>query len=131
VPRPADTARAELLRIIASHDLINLHGALVDAVGAPSASIPQLFDLGARHEDPTVRTEAVRTMVSLVETDQTLRSAVLAQLSTMDDAAVVSFLRSAAGSHAEEMVETVLTQARATEVRLRASSVLQKLRRGF
>src|SRR5205814_7193923 len=105
-------------------------GHLAEVVGAPTASLPQLFDLGVHHDEPQVRSEALRAVVSTLDLDPTLRSALIGQLNTMDDAVLSSMLRGAAGDHAEEVAMHVLSQARASEIRVKASMVLQCLRAG-
>jgi hypothetical protein len=123
-------APANLASLVARHEPVAVTGHLADAVGAPSAGLQQLFEIGMRHEDAGVRAEAVRAIVSTLEADPALRSAVIGELGALDDASLSSMLRGAAGDHAEEVAMHVLTQARASELRVKASSVLQKLRAG-
>ena len=99
-------------------------------MGGPTASLTQLFDLGIHHEEAQVRSEALRSVVSTLDLDPTLRSAVIGQMNTMDDGALSTLLRNAAGEHAEEVALHVLSQARASEIRVKASMVLQRLRAG-
>ena len=65
-----------------------------------------------------------------MEADPALKTAVLEQLKSSDDAQLTAMLRGTAGERAEEVAMQVLTQARASEIRVKASSVLQKLRAG-
>jgi hypothetical protein len=123
-------APANLSSLVARHDPVRVNGHLAEVVGGPNASLQQLFEIGTRNEDPTARSEAVRAIVSTLEGDPSLRTAVLGELSVIDDASLSSLLRSAAGEHAEELAMQILTQARASELRVRASAVLQKLRAG-
>jgi len=126
-PSPAAAASTEFMRIVSAHDRVKVHGVLADAIGAPTGSILQLFDLATRHDDPSVRTEAVKAMVGLLEADQSVRNALMNQLHFMDDVQVTTLLRNSAGPHAEELLRTVMVQATAIELRARASSVLERL----
>ena len=94
------------------------------------ATLPQLVQLSVHHEDPTVRSAAVRAVVSTMESDPALKAAVIEQLKGSDDAQLSAMLRGTAGDKAEEVAMQILTQARASEIRVKASSVLQKLRAG-
>jgi hypothetical protein len=121
---PAESATAELMRVVSGHDPVKLNGALVDAIGAPTASIVQLFDLAIGHDAPIVRSEAVRALVGLLETDQRVQAALMKQLHFMDDVQVASLLRSREGTHAGEFLLNVLEQAPSVELRTRAATVL-------
>jgi hypothetical protein len=127
-PKPIETSTTELMRVVSGHDPVKLNGVLADAVGAPTASIVQLFDLGMGHDAPIVRLEAVRAMVALLESDERVRNALMTQLHFMDDVQVTSFLRSRVGTHAEDFLQNVTVQSGSVALRERASSVLQRLR---
>jgi len=129
-PPPAETAGNELMRVVSGHDRVKVDGVLLDAIGGPTASILQLFDLAASTDDPSLRIEAVRKLVALLESDKPVRNALMNQLHFMDDAQVTSLLRTRAGAHAEELMMTLLVQASGIELRTRASSVLERLRGG-
>jgi len=118
-----------LANLIANHGPVPVTGRLSEIVGG-SATLQQLFEIGTRNEDSSVRAEAIRTMVSTLETDPVLRAAAIGEIGTIDDGALSAILRGAAGEHAEEVAMQVLTQARASEIRVKASSVLQRLRAG-
>ncbi|HJQ85659.1 MAG TPA: hypothetical protein VKA21_16340 [Candidatus Binatia bacterium] len=126
----APNAPVELTALIARHAPLPISGRLQEAVGAPTASIPQLIEMGVHHEDAAVRGEALRTLVSTLEIEPALRAAFVGQLNALDDVTLSSMLRGAAGERAEEVAMQILTQARASEIRVKASSVLQKLRAG-
>lgn len=129
-PARPKTTPGELTSMVAGHGPVPVSGHLQQVIGNPTAGLPQLVQLGLHHEDPTVRSEAMRTVMSTVEGDPALRAAIVDQLNTTDDAQLSAMLRGAAGDRAEEVAMQVLTQARAAEIRVRASSVLQKLRAG-
>src|SRR5262249_40764501 len=101
-----------------------------EILGGPTAGLPQIAQLAVHHDDPTVRSEAVRTVVTTLEVDPTLRAALVERLNATDDTQLSTMLRGAAGDRAEEVAMQILTQAHAAEIRVKASSVLQKLRAG-
>src|SRR5439155_642300 len=74
--------------------------------------------------------EAVRIVIGTIDTDPSLRASVLAQLNAMDDAALGAFFRSMAGDNAQEVAMQIMTTARTSEFRSKASAVLQQLRAG-
>ena len=130
-PPPTTVAStADMAGLLARHPPIPVSGRLAEIVGGPTASISQLFDLGIHHEEGQVRAEALRAAVSALDLDPALRSAVIGQMNTMDDGTLSQLLRSAAGDHAEEVAMQVLSSARASEIRVKASMVLQRLRAG-
>src|SRR5437870_3353381 len=112
------------------HPPVPVAGALADAIGSPSATLRQLIDLSLHHEDPAVRTEALRTAIGTLDTDLQLRSAVISELETADSALLTSLLRTAASERSEDIATQVLRDTRFPEIRLKASSVLQRLRSG-
>jgi hypothetical protein len=126
-PQPAPT---DLPTLVANHGPVPVTGPLQDAVGSGTATLAQLAQLAVHHDDPTVRSAAVRAVVSTMEADPALKTAVVEQLKSSDDAQLSAMLRGAAGERAEEVAMQILTQARASEIRVKASSVLQKLRAG-
>jgi hypothetical protein len=127
---PASSSPVDLQALIVEHPPIPVVGTLAAAAGGTKATLLQLLDIGIHSEDPMVRAQAVRIVVWTLEADPAMRSALIGQLSAMDDGALSNFLRGAAGDHAEEFTLQVLTQAQATEIRTKATSVLQRLRAG-
>src|SRR5204862_8272997 len=81
-------------------------------------------------EDPAVRAEALRTGIGTLDGDAELRSAVISELETADSAFLTSLLRSAASERSEDIATQVLRDSLFPEIRLKASSVLQRLRSG-
>lgn len=124
-PQPTD-----LTSLVAGHAPVPITGHLQEAVGSPQAGLAQLIQLAVHNDDATVRSEAMRTVVSTLEQDPATRAAIVEQLNATDDVQLTAMLRGAAGERAEEVAMQVLTQSRASEIRVRASSVLQKLRTG-
>jgi hypothetical protein len=129
-PTSPQTASTNLAALVARHEPVPVSGQLVQVVGNTAASFQQLFDIALHNEDATVRGEAVRTVIGALEADSALRAAVVGELSNVEDTALGALLRGAAGEHAEEIAMQIMTQARASEIRVKASSVLQKLRAG-
>lgn len=119
-----------LLALIDRHPPIPVAGALADAIGAPSAPLRQLIDLSLHHEDPAVRAEALRTALGTLDTDLELRSAVISELETADMALLTSQLRSVASERAVDIATQALQDAHIPEIRVKVSSVLQRLRSG-
>ena len=129
-PPPPQSAQESLAALVARHPPVPVTGQLAQAVGGPTASLQQLIDLALHNEDASLRGEAVRTVVGTLEAEPALRSAAVGELGKLDDNALSSLVRGAAGDHAEELAMQIMTQARASEIRVKASVVLQKLRTG-
>src|SRR5438128_1390388 len=119
-----------IMDAFAKHAPIAVAGHLGEALGGHEASLLQLFDLSVHHVDPTVRAEAARIVIGTIDTDPSLRASVLAQLNAMDDAALGALFRSMAGDNAQEVAMQIMTTARTSEFRSKASAVLQQLRAG-
>ena len=129
-PANQPAAPASVMDALANHPPIPVTGRLGDVIGGHDATLLQLADLGVHHADATVRAQAARAFIAAVDTDPTLRASVLTQLNAMDEGTLSNLLRNAAGAHAEEVAMQILANARATEIRSKASAVLQRLRAG-
>ena len=129
-PANPPPARENMVDMLAKHAPIAVAGHLGEALGGHEASLLQLFDLSVHHADPTVRAEAARIVIGTIDTDPSLRASVLAQLNAMDDAALGTLFRSMAGDNAQEVAMQIMTTARTSEFRSKASAVLQQLRAG-
>ena len=127
---PPQVAAADLATLLARHAPVPVAGRLAPLLGASSASFAQLVDLTLHQDDADVRAEALGTAVSTLEMDPTLLAAVVDELDTVDDGALHTLFGNVAGEHAEEIAMLILTQARANELRVKASSILQQLRAG-
>lgn len=127
---PADpqAAVANLMSMVAAHAAVPVGGRLAEALKTEQTSVQQLVDASLRNEDPVVRAAAVRRTLAVLEAEPDLRSAVLNTLKGMEDADVARVLQAVSASHAEEVVSQVAAQARASELRVKASGVLQQLR---
>lgn len=119
-----------LLVLLDRHLPIPLSGRLSQVLGTDTASIRQLLELGMHNDDPAVRAEAVRQSVQVLETEPDLRAGLMSTVNGMDEGQLSEMLRSLAGERAEELAMHIATQTRVTELRVKASSVLQKLRSG-
>jgi hypothetical protein len=117
-----------LLRLFANQSPVPVSGRLAQALGTENASFQQLMETGMHNEDAGVRAEAVRAGLQGIERDANLRSAVLNTMTTMEDAQLSEMIRGMAGERAEEFMMHVATQSRASEMRIKASSILQQLR---
>ncbi len=127
---PAAPFPGSLAELIDRHPPVPVAGQLADALGAQSATLRQLLDLSLHHGDPAVRAEAVRTGIAAVEAEPTLRTAVIGELSNADSAFLSALLRASASEQAEDVAMQVLRDSRAAEIRVKALSVLQRLRAG-
>ena len=107
---------------------IPVSGRLAEVLGSESATLRQLVELSLHHDDPAVRSEAVRTGIAAFEAEP-LRSAVISELKNTDGAFLTGLLRSA-DHQPEELAMQVLREALTPEFRVKASSVLQRLRAG-
>jgi hypothetical protein len=119
---------AELLNMVATHAPVPVSGRLAQALGNDKASVQQILDASLHNEDATVRFEAVRRALAVLEAEPALRSTLLSTVNGIQDGEVANLLRGIASSHAVEMVTYISTQARANELRIKASGVLQQLR---
>ena len=119
-----------LPELIDRHPPVPVTGQLADALGAQSATLRQLLDLSLHHGDAAVRAEAVRTGLATVEAEPELRSAVIGELNNADSAFLGTLLRTSASEQAEDVAMQVLRDSRAAEIRVKALSVLQRLRAG-
>ena len=131
VPPPGPAAPASpvsLVGLIESHPPLPVAGRLSQVLGSPTATFRQLFEVATRNEEVPLRNESVRVILNALETETELRSQVITSLKTLDDATAGQLLRGAAGDRAEEVLIHAATLARSTELRVKASSVLQQMR---
>jgi hypothetical protein len=127
-PQPGAVSPAVLADMFARHAPIPIKGRLAQALGTDNASFTQVADAALHNEDAAVRTEAVRTAMQALEGEPELRSAVVSAVTGIGDPELGNIVRGLAGERAEEIVRHVLTTARASELRIKASGVLQQLR---
>jgi hypothetical protein len=132
---PASAARpptfsGSLQELIARHPPVPVSGSVADALQAPTATLQQLIDLSLHHQDPNVRTEALRTGMAAVEGDRELYAAVIQAIKDSGSESLANQLQVAAGEHAADVANDVLQAAHAAQLRLMATSVLQWLRKG-
>ena len=73
---------------------------------------------------------AMHTGITAVEAQPELRTAVIHELSNADNAFLSDLLRTSASGQAEDVATQVLRDAIMPEIRVKASSVLQRLRAG-
>jgi hypothetical protein len=129
VPTPPGAVSPTMLNeMFAKHPPVAVHGRLAEALGTTSATFTQLGDAALHNEDATVRNEAVRAAMQAIEGEPELRSAVISMATGIADPELGNIVRGIAGERAEELVRHVLTAARGSELRIKASAVLQQLR---
>jgi hypothetical protein len=117
-----------LTGLVMSHPPVPVSGRLAQALGSSSASLQQLIDAGLRHQDASVRSEAMRQSLRVIEAEPEFHTAALDALKGMGDADIGNLLRGVAGANAEEVATHVASQARGTELRIKAAGVLRELR---
>src|SRR5437867_3426698 len=127
---PGAPSLGSLAELIDRYPPVPVAGQLADALGAQSATLRQLLDLSLHHGDPAVRGEAVRTGIAALEAQPELRTAVIKELNNADSSFLGTLLRASASGQAEDAAMHVLQDATMPEIRLKASSVLQRLRAG-
>ena len=110
------------------HVRVPLDDRLATALGTQTATLAQLFTTGLRHHDPDVRAAAIGTWLRTFEEDRELRANVLHLVGSMDDMAVMRVLRGVAGRRADELLARIAGQAQDSDLRTKASSLLEQLR---
>ena len=128
MPPPSPPSPATLVGLIENHAPLAISGLLSQALGTTSATFRQLFEVATRNEAMPLRSESLRVMMNAIENEPELRTQFTTTLKAIDDATVSQFIRGAAGERAEELMIHAATQARASELRVKASAVLQQLR---
>jgi hypothetical protein len=119
-----------LPELIDRHPPVPVSGPLADALGAPSATLRQLVDLSLHSEDGALRTEALRASIATFEGEPELRAALIAELNNAEGGFLTALLRASANQQSEDLAMQVLREAHVPEIRVKASSVLQRLRAG-
>jgi len=100
---------------------------LARVLASPTASVRQILEVGVRHDDPSVRNDAVRIALQSAESQPDVRPAVAAAVGDLDDGSLINMLRGSAGEYAEEVARLVATQTKIAPLRLKANSVLQSI----
>jgi hypothetical protein len=128
-PAAAPVSPAALMAMFERHPPVPVTGRLADAIGGESATFMQLATAGVQNDDPVVRLEAVRAALQAVEAEPELRTALLSAVNGLADGDVSNLVRGAAGDKAEEIAMHIASQARTTELRAKASTLLRELRK--
>ena len=122
---------AEALESILAHRApVPVAGRLADALGGQTVGLEQLGDVAIHYKDPVVRVDAMRTLISAIDTDPVLLAALTKELDALDDDTLSAMLRATAGERAAEIAFRLSREAHADNVRDRAASVLKMLRAG-
>jgi hypothetical protein len=127
---PGAPSLGALPELIDRYPPVPVAGKLADALGTQSATLRQLLDLSLHHGDADVRAEAVRTGITALEAQPDLRTAVIKELNNADSAFLTTLLRASASEQAEDAATQVFRDATMPDIRLKASTVLQRLRAG-
>jgi hypothetical protein len=126
---PTPMSPAAFVGLLERHAPLPITGRLAEVLGADTATFTQLVDAGLHNDDPVVRLEAVRVTIQAIEAEPELRAGVIGTMNSLDIGEAATLMRGAAGERAEELAMHLATQSRATELRAKASSLLQQLRR--
>ncbi len=124
---PSTATLGEALR---SHPPVPVTGRLAQALGTTMPTVDQLINAALHQQDPDVRAEALRAGLNAVETDAALRGAFMATMNRIDEATLGTTLRNVSADHAEEFVAQIAAEAKSSEIRVKASSLLQRIRSG-
>ena len=117
-----------LAALFEAHAPVPVAGRLSEVLGTEMATFSQLGDVALHSDDVLVRTEAIRVGLQAIEAEPEFKAAVISGVTSMGNADLASLVRGLAGAHSDELVLRIITLARATELRAKASSVLQELR---
>lgn len=127
---PGQVSPAAVLGMMDRHLPVPITGRLQQFLGSDTASMRQLLEIGLHNEDTVVRAEAIRTGLQVIEAEADLRAGVLSALNSMSEDDLTTFVRGIAGDRAEEFAMHLTTQTRVSEIRVKASSVLNRIRTG-
>ncbi len=125
---PGPASPGAVIGLLDEHAPLPISGRLAEILGTTSATFRQLFEVAARNDESPMRTEAVRVMLNALEAEPDLRTQVVNAVKSVDDATMGTLVRGAAGDRAEELLMHVSALARGSELRVKASTVLQQLR---
>lgn len=119
----------ELVRLFARQPPVPVTGRLAQALGgASSATLMQIINLALHGGDIGIRSDAVRTVLPVVEGTPELHSSVLATMNTLDGPDFAPLIHKLAGEHGAEVLTHVATHAKTNEVKVRAAALLPQIR---
>jgi hypothetical protein len=127
---PSD-ALARLTELIERHPPVAVDGVVADAVGSGKATLRQLIDLSLHHDDESVRTEALHAGLATLDREPDFRAAVMDEFKKVDSGVLTAMLRGSGSDHAEDTAVQMFGSGSSPDVRLKLSSIVQRLRAGL
>lgn len=127
-PPPGAPSATSVIGQLDEHDPLPISGRLSEILGSNTATFRQLFEVAARNDEGPMRTESMRVILNALEAEPDLRNQLVTTIKAVDDATLAQFMRGATGERAEEMLMHISALARGSELRVKASTVLQQLR---
>ncbi len=121
---PVEPARRERVRPPDWQRQVRLTAGLERALGRSHLPLSGLLNAAGRQPQPAIRAEATRLLVTAIEADPGLRTAV----EGMSDAALAALLRARGGARASEIAAGVMGAARSFGLRAKAARLMQRLR---
>lgn len=122
---------AKLTELIDHHPPVPVDGVVADAVGSGSATLRQLIDLSLHDDDESVRAEAMRAGLATLDREPDFRSNVVEQLTKVDSGVLTAVLRRSGSDHAEDAAMQVFDRGGSPDLKLKLSSIVQRLRAGL
>lgn len=118
---------AGLTALFRNHAPLSVSGRLAAVVGGPTATFEQLGKTAVQHDDEAVRAEALGAILTAVEAEPELKTAVINMVVGMDDGTLGATARGFAGDRASELLSGIAARTRVPQVRVRANKALQGL----
>lgn len=125
---PGTPSATSIIGQLDEHAPLPISGRLSEILGSNTATFRQLFEVAARNEEAPMRTESMRVILNALEAEPELRNQLVTTIKAVDDATLAQFMRGTTGERAEEMLMHISALARGSELRVKASTVLQQLR---
>jgi hypothetical protein len=110
----------QLARAFVRHRPVAVPDALAAALGAETATFPELLQVATSDDDGVLRAQATQAVLSALEKETGVRRSFLRTLHRLDTAAV--------GSRVQEILEYLAAHSREPSLQKKAGVVLQQLR---
>ena len=127
---PSD-ALARLTELIERHPPVAVDGVVANALGSEKATLRQLIELSLHHDDEGVRTEALHAGLATLDREPDFRAAVMDEFKKVDSGVLTAMLRGSGSDHAEDAAVQMFGSGSSPDVRLKLSSIVQRLRAGL
>ena len=114
--------------MVAEHAPVAVSGRLAEALHAGSVRLPVLLEAAVHDGGASVRAAALAKALATVEADGTLHVALLSTLRVMNDDTLTTLVRAWAANRADEFATLVAQRSHDGYLRVRAASVLARLR---